>query len=66
VKRLNLNISDGTYKQLQEIKQSTNAASLTEVIRTSLNLYQAIQKVDPSNLIIYLSKIQPNTRKDEG
>lgn len=66
MKRLNLNISDGTYKQLQEIKQSTNAASLTEVIRTSLNLYQAIQKVDPSNLIIYLSKIQPNTRKDEG
>ena len=40
--RLNLEFSPQIYAQMQEVQQRSNAASLTEVLRRSLALYDML------------------------
>lgn len=53
-KRLNLDLSEVARKNLEELKVATDADSMSEVIRRSLNLYDLVisaKKDDPTVVI---------------
>lgn len=61
--RLNLDISESQKSKLVALKERTDAASLTEVFRRSLSLYElAIAHCDSGGQIILESKDGVGTR----
>jgi predicted AAA+ superfamily ATPase len=58
--RLHLYMPDSLVKRLQEIQRDTHAASLTEVVKSALQLYAAAVEEHKNGGHVYLK------RKDDG
>jgi hypothetical protein len=56
--RLNLEFAPQIYEQMQEVQQRSHAASLTEVLRRSLALYDLVTEhiVDGGDIVLVDSK----------
>jgi hypothetical protein len=60
--RLNLEFAPQIYDQMQEVQQRSNAASLTEVLRRALALYDLVTEhiiVDGGEILLVDSKGKP-------
>jgi hypothetical protein len=54
--RFNLELSDKAKEQLDELQRRTDAATLTEVIRRALSVYDALQRHTSDNWELVLRK----------
>jgi hypothetical protein len=61
--RFNLELSPGAKSQLEDLQRRIEAASLTEVVRRALAVYDALQKYHSENWEIVLRNKKTNVEK---
>ena len=54
--RLNLDVSLKFYATLQKLKESTGSASIAEVVRRAVSLYQIVNKAEAQGWRVGLQK----------
>ena len=61
--RFNLELTKGAKDQLEELQRRTEAASLTEVIRKALAVYDALQQHTATDWELFLRHKSKKTEK---